>query len=115
MSQSPLKDQLKSLEHLQELDLNIDSLRKKKAALPGAMKSAEDSYQKARATLDARKNAVAEIEKLKRQTQAAIELNNDRVTPRTANSKECRTRTSTRPRARNWISFARRTSRCRSR
>src|SRR5688572_25450050 len=76
----PLREQLKALEHLQELDLNIDALRKKKAALPTALKAAEDTFSRAKSALDARKNALAEAEKLKRQTQAAVELNNDRVT-----------------------------------
>lgn len=76
----PLRDQLKALEHLQELDLKIDQLKKKKAALPVAMKALEDSFQRSQKAVDTKGGGIAELEKLKRQTQAALELNNDRLT-----------------------------------
>ena len=80
MSQAlPLREQLKALEHLQEIDLKIDNLRKNKAALPVAMKALEDSFNRARNAVEAKKNAILEQEKLQRQTQAALELNRDRV------------------------------------
>ena len=80
MSQNlPLREQLKALESLQEIDLKIDVVRKKKQALPVAMKALEDSLQKARATVEARKAAIGEIEKLQRQAQAALDLNRDRL------------------------------------
>ncbi len=75
----PLKEQLKALEQLQELDLKIDSLKKKKADLPGAMKESEDAFQQVRRAVEAKQNAQAELEKSKRQTRAAIDLNNDRL------------------------------------
>ncbi len=81
----PVREQLKALEQLQELDLKIDNLRKKKAELPQALKTIEDAFSKMRVTVEAKKNAIGEIEKAQRQTQAAIDLNNDRLTR--ANSK----------------------------
>lgn len=81
----PLREQMKSLEHLQELDLKIDSLKKKKAALPTSLKTLDDQFNKVRLSLEAKKNAIAEIEKAQRQTEAAMELNRDRLTR--ANSK----------------------------
>lgn len=81
MSQQPLpiREQLKALETLQEFDLKIDALQKKKAALPAAMKAAEDALNKARVAIEAKKTALGEIEKVQRQAQAAMELNRDRL------------------------------------
>lgn len=75
-----LKDQLRSLESLQELDLKIDSLKKKKGAHPATLKGLSETVVKAKATADAKRNAIAELEKNQRQTVAAMELNADRVT-----------------------------------
>lgn len=86
MSQSlSLKEQIKVLEHLQELDLKIDQIRKKKATFPAALRTLEESRNKARGAVEARKSSIAEIEKIQRQTQAAMDLNKDRLTR--ANSK----------------------------
>lgn len=76
----PLREQMKALEHLQELDLKIDALQKKKAAVPGALKALETNLQKTRTTVEAKRNAIGELEKVQRQTKAAIDLNNDRLT-----------------------------------
>lgn len=81
----PLREQLKALEHLQELDLKIENLKKRKAALPAALKSLDDSFRKIRTTVETRKSALGEIEKVQKQTQAALELNKDRLAR--ANSK----------------------------
>ncbi|MBY0471070.1 hypothetical protein K2X30_07885 [bacterium] len=75
----PFREQTKALEHLQELDLKIDSLQKRKAALPVSLKAAEDALAKVSALLQVKENAITEIEKTKRQTQAALDLNNDRL------------------------------------
>jgi predicted nucleic acid-binding Zn-ribbon protein len=74
-----LKEQLKSLEHLQELDLKIDALKKQKAGLPSQLKSLEDSFGKASKAATAKRSAIEDLEKARRQAQAAIELNNDRL------------------------------------
>ena len=81
----PLREQLKALEHLQELDLKIDHLKKSKAALPVSLKSLDDSFNKLQHQVNIKKASIVEIEKLQRQTQAAIDLNTDRMTR--ANSK----------------------------
>ena len=81
MSQAlPLREQMRALENLQELDLRIDSLKKKRDSLPAALKALEDSLTKTKQIFEARKNAVAELEKTKRQTHAGLELNKDRLT-----------------------------------
>jgi uncharacterized protein len=76
----PLREQMKALEHLQELDLKIDVLRKKKGSIPAALKALEDSFAKTRTAVDAKKNAITELEKVQRQTKAALDLNGDRMT-----------------------------------
>lgn len=75
----PLREQLKALERLQELDLKIDALKKQRNALPAALKTLDDAFNKARLALETKKNVVAELEKLERQAQAAMDLNKDRV------------------------------------
>ena len=74
-----LKEQLNNLVQIQELDLKIDSLKKRRASLPAELKASEDAFNRARMSVDHKKNAVTEFEKLERQTRAAIELNQDRV------------------------------------
>jgi predicted nucleic acid-binding Zn-ribbon protein len=76
----PLVEQLKSLEHLQELDLKIDSIKKSETGLPVALKVLDDALGKVKAGLDLKKNLVLELEKVQRQTQAALDLNQDRMT-----------------------------------
>ncbi len=75
----PLSEQLKNLELLQELDLKIDSLKKNQNSLPANLKSLDDSITKLQATLEVKKGLLAEIEKVNRQTQAALDLNKDRL------------------------------------
>ena len=76
----PFREQLKTLEQLQELDLKIDGLKKNKNALPAALKALDDSMAKVKLSMDAKKTAIAEIEKVQSQTKAALELNKDRLT-----------------------------------
>ncbi len=75
----PLNDQLKALEHLQELDLQIDVIKKKRDSLPAQLKALDEKLGKALAAAENKKNVLAEIEKVQRQTQAALDLNNDRL------------------------------------
>lgn len=75
----PLRDQLKTLEHIQELDLKIDNLKKNKAALPVSLKELDDSINKINSAMGVKKSALAEIEKVDRQTSAALDLNKDRM------------------------------------
>lgn len=80
MSQSlPLVDQLKNLELMQELDLKIDSVKKSKSQLPGHLKAIDASLGKINSQLNEKKTAAGEIEKAIRQTQAALDLNKDRL------------------------------------
>jgi predicted nucleic acid-binding Zn-ribbon protein len=80
-----LREQLRALEHLQELDLKIDSLKKQRTALPNALKTVDDSLNRLKATTHLKKTALEEVDKVNRQTRAALDLNNDRLTR--ANSK----------------------------
>jgi predicted nucleic acid-binding Zn-ribbon protein len=77
---SSLKEQLKALEHIQEIDLKIDSLRKNKGTLPAALKALDDQIGKLSASMQLKKTSLLEIEKTQRQTTAALELNRDRLT-----------------------------------
>jgi predicted nucleic acid-binding Zn-ribbon protein len=76
----PLREQLKALENLQELDLKIDALKKKKASIPGALKTLEEALARSRSAVEAKNKELEEIEKGQRQSRAAVELNNDRLT-----------------------------------
>ncbi len=76
----PLVEQLSNLERLQELDLKIDSLKKEQGSLPVSLKVVTDSLNKCQATLNSKKALISEIEKVHRQTQAALDLNRDRLT-----------------------------------
>jgi predicted nucleic acid-binding Zn-ribbon protein len=74
------REQIKNLEHVQELDLKIDQIKKNRDALPVALKELDQSLLRVRTTVDTKKKALEEIEKTIRQTKAALELNNDRLT-----------------------------------
>lgn len=76
----PLVEQLKNLEHLQELDIKIDSLRKDKSTLPGGLRTVDESLVKLKSAVESKKNLLSEIEKVQRQSQAALDLNQDRLT-----------------------------------
>lgn len=75
----PLSQQMKALEHLQELDLKIDQLNRNKNGLPLTLKTLKDDLGKAQASVQAQKDVLAEMEKAQRQTKAALELGNDRL------------------------------------
>ncbi len=76
----PLVEQLKLLEQLQELDLQVDRLKKERDALPVALKASDEALAKIQASLTVKKAAHAEQEKTHRQTKAALELNRERLT-----------------------------------
>ncbi|MFL5815653.1 MAG: zinc ribbon domain-containing protein [Bdellovibrionia bacterium] len=75
-----LAEQLKALEHLQELDLKIDQLKKNKSALPEALKTLDQSMAKIQANVKTKNAELAEIEKTQKQTLAALDINRDRLT-----------------------------------
>jgi predicted nucleic acid-binding Zn-ribbon protein len=81
----PLREQLKALEHLQELDLKIDRLKANKNSLPQALKTMDAGLAKLKSAESMKKNAATELEKTKAQTGAALDLNKDRLAR--ANSK----------------------------
>jgi predicted nucleic acid-binding Zn-ribbon protein len=81
----PLRDQLKALENLQEIDIKIDALKKEKSSFPAAMKSLDDGISKLKTSTDLKSKVIADIEKSKNQTSAALDLNRDRLAR--ANSK----------------------------
>ena len=74
-----LREQLRILEQVQELDLKIDSVQKNKDALPVALKALDDSRAKLSATIETKKNGILEIEKTQKQARAALDLNKDRL------------------------------------
>lgn len=80
-----LAEQLKNLVQLQELDLKIDAIKKSQNSLPSNLKTLDDSLTKLRTAHSTKKNQIEEIQKTKRQTQAALEINQDRLSR--ANSK----------------------------
>ena len=75
-----LTEQLKKLASLQEIDLKIDSIKKNQSSLPIGLKAADDSLKKVQALLEVKKSADAELVKSTQQTQAAWELNQERLT-----------------------------------
>ena len=75
-----LVEQLKNLAHLQEVDLKIDSIKKSQQSLPAGLKAADESVKRIQTLLNAKKTADAELDKSMKQTQAAWDLNQDRLT-----------------------------------
>lgn len=79
-SSRSLAEQLKALEHLQELDLKIDQLKKNKSALPDALKTLDQSMAKIQVSMKTKNAELAELEKTQKQTLAALDINRDRLT-----------------------------------
>lgn len=75
----PLAEQLKNLEQLQELDLRIDSIKKEQDSLPLSLKVIDEAVQKLQGQITAKKAQIADIEKMRRQAQAALDINRDRL------------------------------------
>lgn len=78
-SPRPLREQLKSLEHLQEIDLKIDSLKKNRQSLPSQLKTLDDQVLKLQTQVDLKKKSLDELEKNIRQGSAAGDLSRDRM------------------------------------
>lgn len=78
-SKRPLNEQMKALEHLQEMDLRIDQIKKSRAALPETLKALDLSISKAKASVNLKNTELAEIEKVQKQTSAAVDINRDRL------------------------------------
>lgn len=72
--------QLKSLEKVQELDLQLDRLKADSAAIPAALQAIDESIASLEKQSAASKLAIGELEKSIRQNRAALELNTDRLT-----------------------------------
>lgn len=80
MSQAlPLVEQLKNLEQLQELDLKIDSIRKNQSSLPVSLKQLDEALAKFQIEIESRKTQMSEIDKARRQAQAALDMNRERL------------------------------------
>ena len=75
-----LVEQLKNLEHLQELDLKIDALKKNQSSLPAHLKDIDESLSKLKNVIELKKRTHADLDKTYRQAQAALELNRERLT-----------------------------------
>ncbi len=73
-----IKEQLKALESVQEIDLKMDLLKKNKGVLPASLKALDDQMAKLNLSVTSKNLASAEITKNIRQTQAAKELTQDR-------------------------------------
>ena len=54
----PLREQLRALEHLQELDLKIDNLKRNKDALPTPLKTLDDSLNKLKTALQCKRKSI---------------------------------------------------------
>ena len=65
---------------MQVLFLKIDLLKKNKDSLPTALKTLDDSIAKLKLQVTTKTNAVTEMEKVQRQSQAALDINKDRLT-----------------------------------
>ncbi len=76
---APLAEQLKTLESVQELDLKIDKLNRERSDIPTALKSAQDAVAKAQSAVNLKLTEIANLEKGKKQNQAALDLNADRL------------------------------------
>jgi len=76
----PLKEQLKNLEHIQELDLRIDQINKKKEELPIELKNIDLKILQFTQNIEVKNTEKEDIQKNLRQVQAALELNEDRAT-----------------------------------
>jgi predicted nucleic acid-binding Zn-ribbon protein len=74
-----IKEQMRNLEQLQELDLKIQNLKKSQGELPLVLKSLDDAMAKVQNNINLKKNTIVDLEKIKGQTSAALDLNRDRL------------------------------------
>ena len=75
-----LLEQLRKLEKLQEIDLKIDLLKKNQSGLPTALKALDLTIHRLKTSQDEKKSLLGELDKSARQTHAAIDLNQERLT-----------------------------------
>lgn len=75
----PIRDQLTALEQLQEIDIKIDELKRQKEGIPVELRNQDQALAQVQARITQKETAVAEVEKILRQAQAAIDLNSDRL------------------------------------
>ncbi len=75
----PLPEQLKNLAQVQDLDLQIDALQKKSQSLPANLKSLDQASHRLALSLVGLEQKKEEWLKAKRQSQAALDLNQDRM------------------------------------
>jgi len=71
--------QLESLAKLQEIDRQIDHLQQKRSSLPVALQSLIEKHKGLEQAATQKSTEAVEVEKLIRQVQAAIEINQDRM------------------------------------
>ena len=79
VTQLPLRDQVRALESLQELDFKIEQIKKSRVALPSKLKTIEEGFQRAKLAVDTKRNQLVELEKIERQAKAGMELNQERL------------------------------------
>lgn len=81
MTDSPtsIQDQLKALAAVQEVDLQVEGLKKQVQGAPASLKKVEEARDRAKKAWDAKVLAIGELEKVQKQHQAALELNKDRL------------------------------------
>lgn len=77
-SSTSLNDQFKALESLQEIDLKIDQLNRKRLELPKLLGGMDDQLRRIEAENQVKNKSISEIEKNLKQATAAIELNLER-------------------------------------
>ncbi len=75
-----IREQLKALELLQEIDSRVDGLKKQKTALIAQLKPLQDKLTQSTALVMAKATEVEDARKTVRQAQAAMELCQDRLT-----------------------------------
>lgn len=75
-----LGEQLRALEQLQALDLQIDDLKRTQRSLPATLKSIEDSLSQLQDSAEVKKKQASELNQSQQQTRAALELNQERLT-----------------------------------
>lgn len=74
-----LREQLNLLENLQEIDLNIRNLETKRDTISPDLKKLESLDAISQKNLTDKEKLIGELERLTKQTEAAILMNNDRV------------------------------------
>lgn len=79
MASRPISEQIQALVSLQELDLQIDVINKKKNLLPQGLREANNRMAQAQSLLKTRKTTADDLEKGIKQQQAALQISEDRL------------------------------------